>query len=47
MGMVLGMFFASRQQPQRKALLQTGEITGRARKVMRGISRGMGDMLRH
>jgi hypothetical protein len=47
MGVILGMFFASNHRPQRKLLMQSGEIGDRARKVMRGISRGMGDMLRH
>jgi len=46
MGVILGMFFASRHRPQQKLLMQSGEIGNRARKVMRGISRGMGDMLR-
>ncbi|MGD0621667.1 MAG: hypothetical protein ABSA82_04280 [Thermacetogeniaceae bacterium] len=46
MGVILGMFFASRYRPQRKLLMQSGEIGDRARKVIRGISRGMGDMLR-
>ena len=45
MGVMLGMFFASRHRPERKLLMQSGEIGDRARKVMRGISRGMGDIL--
>jgi hypothetical protein len=47
MGVILGMFFASHHRPQRKLLMQSEELGDRARKVMRGISRGMGDMLRH
>ncbi len=46
MGVVLGVLFASRHRPQRKLLMQPGEIGDRARKVMRGISRGVGDALR-
>jgi hypothetical protein len=46
MGVILGMFFTARHRPERKLLMQSGEIGTRARKVMHGISRGMGDMLR-
>jgi hypothetical protein len=46
MGVILGMFFTTRHRPERKLLMQPGEIGSRARKVVHGISRGMGDMLR-
>jgi hypothetical protein len=46
MGVILGMFFTARHRPERKLLMQSGEIGNRARRVMHGISRGMGDMLR-
>lgn len=45
MGAILGMICASRHQPHRKLMI-SGDMGDRARKVMRGISRGMGDMLR-
>ncbi len=45
-GAFLGMLFVSRNQPYRKLLTQDGEMGVRARKVWRGLSRGMGDMLR-
>lgn len=46
MGAILGMAVSSRQIPHRKLMINSGEMGDRARKVMRGISRGMGDMLR-
>jgi hypothetical protein len=46
MGVILGMFFTAHHRPERKLMLPSGEIGTRARRVMRGISRGMGDMLR-
>jgi gas vesicle protein len=46
MGAFVGLLLASRSQPQRKLLLQSGEMGARARKVWHGLSRSMGDMLR-
>ena len=46
MGAILGMAISSRQKPPRKLMMQSGEIGDQARKVMHGISKGMGDMLR-
>ncbi|MGD0153635.1 MAG: hypothetical protein ABSC17_07725 [Thermacetogeniaceae bacterium] len=45
-GAILGMVVSSRQMPHRKLMTNSGEMSDRARKVMRGISRGMGGMLR-
>lgn len=45
-GAILGMVFSARHQPHRKLMMQSGEMGERAKKVMRGLSRGMGDMLR-
>lgn len=46
MGAILGMAISSRQKPHRKLMMQPGEIGDQARKVMNGISKGMGEMLR-
>ncbi len=46
MGAILGMVVSSHQIPHRRLMMGSGEVGDRARKVMRGISRGMGDMLR-
>jgi hypothetical protein len=45
-GALLGIIYASNHQPQRKLII-SGDASDRARKVMRGISRGVGEMLRH
>lgn len=48
MGAIFGLMFASRQKPNRKLVLRagSGHVRDRAKKVFRGISRGMVEMLR-
>ncbi|NPV28452.1 MAG: hypothetical protein HPY58_02120 [Firmicutes bacterium] len=46
MGAILSLMFTSRRKPNRKLMARSGEVGNRAKKVFRGISRGMMDMLR-
>jgi len=46
MGAILSLMFTSRRKPNRKLMVKSDEVGNRARKVFRGISRGMMDMLR-
>ncbi len=46
MGAIFGLMFSSRQRSGRKMMVRSDEVGNRAKKVFRGISRGMIDMLR-
>ncbi|HHY29743.1 MAG TPA: hypothetical protein GX520_03515 [Syntrophaceticus sp.] len=46
LGALLGSFFASRQTPNRKALLQSRRVGDNTMRVLRGISRGVMEMMR-
>lgn len=45
-GAILSMIVSSRQKPQRKLMLRPGKMGDQAKRVFRGISRGMVEMLR-
>lgn len=46
LGSVLGAIFTSRQKPSRKLLGKSHQIGDNAKRVLRGISRGMLEMKR-
>ncbi|HHW41154.1 MAG TPA: hypothetical protein GXX19_08400 [Syntrophomonadaceae bacterium] len=46
MGAIAGLLFATRPKAQRKLMMRPGQMGDRARRVFRGISRGMLEMLR-
>lgn len=46
LGAVLGAIFTARQSPNRKLMVQSHQIGDNAKRVMRGISRGVLEMMR-
>lgn len=46
MGAIAGLVWASRSKAPRKLMIRPGQMGDRARKIFRGISRGMLEMMR-